>query len=97
MTIHRMVFAEDSQALAQAFCDDIHQRLIDRNGGYRLKVQRGQTTAYATPYQEYDQSGDPDNPALVDARWFVNIREIGYSVLTPGERALLVVHPRSVL
>lgn len=73
-----------NRAAAQAFCDAVHQKMIAANPEYAGAVSRGETTAYAKPYQDLDEN---DNP--ISTSWFVNAKPRYQGVMTAGERAQL--------
>lgn len=70
----RLTFA--SQALAIAFADVIHARMIASFPEYAQSAARGQTTAWAIPY--------------LDTQWSVNVKERCNVVLTRTERGAVV-------
>lgn len=73
-----------TQAAAQAFADAIHSRMIAADAAYADSVAKGHTTAWAIPYQDVDDSGNP-----VSATWWVNTKERVDKVLQASERTQL--------
>jgi len=72
---------------AQAFADDIQNRLIAADAQYAESVANGQTTVWAIPYQDFIFVGPENKPVLVSPKWYVNLKmQRTGSILTGEER-----------
>lgn len=88
MSVTRMEFA--TQRKAQDFADAVHQRMIGAEARYAANVAAGVTTAWAKPYQDTDENGDP-----IGTKWYVNLRsERTDKVLSGQEKTDAKPHPR---
>ena len=67
-----------SQVAAQAKSSEIHASMIATVASYAQSVSRGQTTAWAIPYQD---SGS--------GKWCVNVKDRGRNSLNAPDKALL--------
>ena len=73
-----------TQLAAQAVADRIHASMIARHPSYAANVAAGQTTAWAKPYQDLDEVGQPLNTL-----WYVNLKTRAMGTLTVDEQARL--------
>lgn len=81
--MRRLAFS--TRALAQAFADSVHSRMVAQNHSYRESVEAGQTLRWAIPYQDVDDNGTP-----ISSEWFVNIKDRCEVVITRAERSAVV-------
>lgn len=71
-----------TRSAAQSFADEVHDRMIENDKDYAARVESGQTTAWAIPYQELDENEKP-----LSSSWYVNLKDRCLKVLTTQERS----------
>lgn len=75
----------NTQPEAQSLCDRLHTWMINEYPWYSESVNKGETVAYAKPYQDTDLQGKP-----INTYWYVNIKDRVLNGLTAKEKQELV-------
>jgi hypothetical protein len=70
-----------TQSSAQSFADRLHSWMISNYPWYSESVSKGQTTAFAIPYQDRDIDGN-----ILSASWYVNLKERALGGLSQEEK-----------
>lgn len=80
----RLTFSTQSDARTRA--DSIHQEMIAADPDYAASVAAGQTTKWATPYQDYNYDAQGNPTMLIGTSWYVTVDSRCRQVLTATEQ-----------
>ena len=82
-----MILIKPTQAEAQELADRCHAHLINKDTAYASSVAAGQTLRWATPTEQFAESGMGEPPGQ-SLGWGVPVEPRVSGALTEAERAL---------